>query len=354
MIALLTTYLILAYILVPGVLFRVFAGFLVKLRLFQLTKTQEFTVSALVCVLPFCTATAFVWNVPFAQQIPLAYSFGDFNQYGSDYRIGLSLIFAPDPQKLLDSHQGPKTAYEEALARIWRRQVRFLFWYYLFGAGEGVLFGFLASKYGDWSERSSLYDWVARKILLPHVSEWQLLLTDFTWPKHPKRDVIADVLCNDILYRGKVSDYFIDANGKLSGIFMTDAERFRREDFKAACEKAKSDAVQLYAVDRLANEALRTERVDIEQFWRQIPGSNFYIPADKISNLNIHFPSENPLQDQALEAYLTTLLEEADVPGTTITFDAVDAPTQTSAPTDRVDDVTKDQNVPGIEDSAQG
>ncbi|UWZ85270.1 hypothetical protein [Occallatibacter riparius] len=309
MIALLTTYFILAYILIPGVLFRVFAGFFVTLRLFQLTKTQEFTLGVLVALLPLVLANVFVWTVPFAEAYPFAYTFGTTNEYKRDYRLAVGMAVAEDPAHLLEPGKEPKSEYEQAVSRIWRRQLRFLSWYFLFSASEGALFGFLTRKYGDWSGKSALYDVLARKVLLPRVSEWQLLLTDFSFPKKPKRDVLADVLCGDILYRGKVGDYFLDVNGKLSGLLMKEVDRFRREDFKAACIEAKGT----------------NEKVDVEKFWRAIPGSNFYIPAENIVNLNVRFPTIDPSKDEEFESFLKELLKSSDAPvGTTFSFDSPD------------------------------
>jgi hypothetical protein len=66
MIALLTTYLVLAYVLIPGVLFQFGAGFFVRLRLFELTNTQEATLGCLVALLPLLLANWSVWKCPCA------------------------------------------------------------------------------------------------------------------------------------------------------------------------------------------------------------------------------------------------------------------------------------------------
>jgi hypothetical protein len=332
MIALLTTYLVVAFFLIPGVIFRFIAGLFVRLRLFQLSKTQEFTVGVLAAVLPLCFANISVWCVPYAQQYPCPYEVGSYEQYRSDYKLALSLLVAQDPQKLLDPHQGPKTSYEEALSRLWRRHVRFLTWFVAFTALEGVLYGVLAKKYGDWYGKNKFYDYFAVICLRPYVSEWELLLTDFTLPKHPKRNVIADVLCEEVLYRGKVSDFYLDKNGMLSGLFLEDAERFYRDGFKSACAQAKNSVVKLYAPDGL-DVSMQTEWVDSDNFWRKIPGDNFYIPASQISNLNIHFPSENPLEDKELAEYLSNLLGATDLPlGVTYAFDKSTSPNTAISP----------------------
>lgn len=291
MIALLTTYLIVAYILIPGVLFRLPASFFVQLRLFQLSKTEEATLGCFVSVMPFLLALFFVWHVPPARNHPFPYSKSYLVGYRDVYRHALTVIVAEDPSRLLEAASGKRTVYEESLVNIEHRQMRFLSWYYLFIVVESVCFGFLTCKYGDWSENSA-YDWFARKVMLPRVSEWQLLLTDFTFPKKEKRDVLADVLCGDHLYRGRVGEYFLNKSGDLSGILMKEVERFRRKDYEEARSKA-------------ANESL-----DREQFWRKIPGANFYVPAGQITNVNLRFPYAS---NSDLTNYLIEVLKRVGV-----------------------------------------
>jgi hypothetical protein len=235
------------------------------------------------------------------QQHPFPYSYGTLNDYKRNYRLGFGLVVAGDPEKLLDPEREPKTVYEAAVSTIWRRQLRFLSWYYAFTVLEAVLFGSLANQYGNWWGRSRAYDWLARKRLLPKISGWQLLLTDFAFPKTPKREVQADVLCDGTLYRGTVGDYFLDISGDLSGMLLKNAERFRRKEFEAACEKANG------------------AKIKRDEFWRKIPGSNFYVPAGKISNLNVRFPQ----LAEDFQIFINELLNDLDAPtGTTATFEA--------------------------------
>ena len=88
--------------------------------------------------------------------------------------------------------------------------------------------------------------------------------------------MVADVLCGDHLYRGHIGDYFLDPAGSLTGIFMKNVERFRRSEFEKAREGSGGTSVKK------------------DHFWTEIPGSNFYIPADKITNLNVRFPKASP------------------------------------------------------------
>lgn len=307
MIALLTTYLIVAYILIPGVLFRVPATFFIQLRLFQLTKTEEATVGCLVALFPFLLALFFVWNVPLARNHPFEYPKTNSLPYKDVYRHAFTLVTAENPAALLEKTNGEPTVYESVLVNIAHRQMRFVTWYYIFILIEGGLFGYWSSKYGDWSDKT-IPEWLIRKVMLPRVCEWQLLFTDFLFPKKESRAVFADALCvDDHLYRGRIEDYFLDKAGDLSGILMKEVERFRRKDYEEARAAVTAGSV-----------------VKKEEFWREIPGANFYIPAAQIANLNLRFPYES---NDDLLAYLRKTLVDNIAKGAVITV-GTEEPTQ--------------------------
>jgi hypothetical protein len=299
MVALLTTYFIVAYILIPGILFRFPASLFVRLRLFQLTRTQEATFGVAVSLLPFVLALVLVWHAPVARSYPFPQPEGTFAAYKEDYRRVMTLALSADPAKMLEPEGGHQTAYALALNSNEHRQLRFLSWYYLLTMIEGGLFGVLARKYGDWSGWGP-YDWFARKIMLPRISEWQLLLTDFNFPKRPKRVVYADVLSGKHLYRGRVEDYFLNLSGELSGILLNKVERFRREQYEEARSRG---AVSGSGKDSRAGAGL--EVVDPDNFWAKIPGANFYIPAKTIANLNVRFPYDDASLQKFLDRYIT-------------------------------------------------
>jgi hypothetical protein len=71
------------------------------------------------------------------------------------------------------------------------------------------------------------------------------------------------------LYRGRLVNWFTDQGGNLAGVFITEAERFRRDDWDRdqAAEKVCSR----------------------EDYWRQIPGAKLYLAAASISNYNIRY-----------------------------------------------------------------
>jgi len=292
MIALLTSYWLIFYILVPGILFRFLVSLWVRLKLFTRTRTQEATFSIAVAVLPFLAALLGVWHAPVMRHWPFHVHEGTNESRRLDYERTAEFFLAPDSVRARKAVDAPDPW--EAVARVARRQARFLSWYYVLTVVEGALFGYLASKYGDWqpfaegeselgdsvlsggsrlvenSTGKRIYGWFAAKFILPHISEWHILLTAFNWAKKERLIVIADVLqSDDRLYKGRVVDYFMDADGKLTGILLHEVTRFDREGYTAA--KAASATVET------------------GQFWKAIPSRNFYIGVGSISNLNMRY-----------------------------------------------------------------
>jgi len=133
---------------------------------------------------------------------------------------------------------------------------------------EAFSFGYLSKSYGKFQQNSPRYRWIADTFLLPNISEWYPLLTDFTFSHKPTR-IKADILCDDTLYQGTVAKHFLDKDGKLSGIILTDPLRFDRRAYllaKDAGQKPKAD-----------------------DYWREIPSAKLYFFADRISNLNLSY-----------------------------------------------------------------
>lgn len=317
MIALVTTYFLVFYILVPGILFRFASSFFVRLKLFQRTSTQEATFSVAVALLPFALALFGVWHLPVMRHQPFSVIEGTNAELRQDYHQVATLLTSSDTSKLLGGiPAGSSAAIEsnwQALTRVVRRQERFLSWYFIAAALEGWLFGYLASRYGDWKifpQKSNarfsksapgsfligpsnvprrLYNLIAPKLILPNVSEWHMLLTSFSWPEHTDIFVSVDILQNDgHLYQGRVADYFIDADGKLTGILLEDVSRFDRQAYLDA--KAASSEIAISS----------------EDFWKAIPSRHFYIGYSSISNLNVRFTP----QDKTLVSIADEILQE--------------------------------------------
>lgn len=309
MIALVTTLLLVFYVLIPGILFRFGTSFSkVKLKSFQRTRTQEATFATSVALLPFFLAFAGVRYLPVMRNFPVAVAEAGQTQRLEDYHRMGTLLMASDFSKLAGCDASGKPcpgadAYWGSLDRVIRRQGRLLSWYFFFVLLEGWAFGVFAGKYGEWRHWGGkrrgilrVYTWFARKFVLPNLSEWHVLLTGFNWPKGVL--VVVDVLQTDgHLYRGRVEDYFVDADGKFTGLLLQDVDRF---DLNAY---------------RRVQDAGHPETVASENFWKAIPSENFYIGQGSISNLNIRFmaggdamleeASREALVDEAIHATIS-------------------------------------------------
>jgi hypothetical protein len=301
MIALVTTYFLVFYILVPGVLFRFLTSWFVPLKLFERTRTQEATFAVAVALLPFAIALFGVWNLPVMRHLPFPIAEGTAAERTQDYQRVTTILTASDASKLLIGNP-PASANDanwRSLSRVIRRQARFLTWYFAFIALEGVCFGLLARRYGDWRDRARHHArryrvplWLIRTFILPNISEWHLLLTSFNWPKREAVDVSIDILQNDgILYQGRVADYFIDPTGKLTGILLENVSRFDREAYH---EAQKTTTAQ--------------QHISSAAFWKPIPGSRFYIGQSSILNLNVRFVA----RDQTLISLAEKILDAQD------------------------------------------
>jgi hypothetical protein len=315
LIALVTTYFLIFYILVPGVLFRFLTSWFVPLKLFERTRTQEATFAVAVALLPFAIALFGVWNLPVMRHLPFPVAEGTAAERIEDYQRVTAILTASDASKLLLSN--PTAAASEAnwraLSRVICRQARFLTWYFALIALEGVCFGLLARRYGDWRDKAQRQApryrarlWFIRIFILPNISEWHLLLTSFNWPRREDVDVSVDILQNDgILYQGRVADYFIAPDGKLTGILLENVSRFDREAYHEAQKSSSVDSTTAQPISSAA-------------FWRTIPGSRFYIGQSSILNLNVRFVA----RDQTLISLAETILDAEDANSYEVTVES--------------------------------
>lgn len=223
MIALAVSALIAAYLLVPNALFRFVLGRIVPLRAFQEGKTEDLTRAVVTLALVYAFALAAVWYLPGCKNHPFPFS-DERTLRASDYKVVAGALYS---ETLFRDHGA---GFWDALARTVERQGRFLCWYYVLVLGFATLSGWAIRRYGGF-RRNPVYSWIAEFYLLPHVSQWYVLLTPFTFAD--KRTAVkADVLMTDnTLYRGDVANHFIDKDGNLSGIFLSNPQRFDRRAY---------------------------------------------------------------------------------------------------------------------------
>jgi hypothetical protein len=268
-IALSASIILTLYLLIPGSIFGLILGLFVPLRSFDRTRGEEILRGVLSTLLPFILSLLLVWMVKPFDTHPFA--FPDTSQARrADYKLVVSGLYSED----LFKHSGD--LFWKALTRTGRRQGRFLVWYYSFIILEGWGFGALCVSYPKYKENRS-YRWAAKHVLLPSISEWHVLLTPFFFSD--KSTVVrADILCSDNnLYRGAVAEHFLDKEGQLRGMIITDALRYDRIT---------------YLKDRDA--AIDKHPVNKDNYWHAIPGAKLYIFADKIQNLNLSYDSPAP------------------------------------------------------------
>lgn len=260
MLALLASALVVAYLVVPGVLFRAFFSLLVPLKAFDRTRTQEFAYSAAVCAPPFVLALVLVWYTCLGRW-PLPFA-DTWDQRDADYKTVLLASFA-------EPFGGTGDEFWNAWIRCSKRHGRVLFWYIGFIVVEALALGSLASKWGTLQPRLAA-SWprterLVTRLLLANVSEWHVLLTNFLFPG---TTIHVDALtAEDRLYRGEVLSYTRGREGNLTGLYLNNAERYDRPGLLSDREKGTAKATA--------------------EYWKAIPGNRLFISADKLFTLNI-------------------------------------------------------------------
>jgi hypothetical protein len=276
-IALAASVVLALYVVIPGLLSRFLYQLFIPLRVIAAGKTDGATRALATAVVPFVLALFVVWYVPGLNSIPV-HAHAEFKTH--DYKLVASCLYS---EALFTQNTD---AFWQALNRTIQRQSLFLSWYYLLTAMTAVALGYLTASYGKLGS-NKYYRWFADKFLFPRISEWHPLFTAFVFAD--KRTVVrADILMTtDNLYRGRISEHFIDGGGKLTGLILTEAKRFDRRTYLDDSQSENAEQV---------NAALNTEN-----YWREIPGAKMYLFADQIVNLNLHYDSPEPAEDALLK-----------------------------------------------------
>jgi hypothetical protein len=270
LIAIVAGFLLVAYLLAPGAIYRLTFSFYMSSKRFQRTRTEEIVFSVLVTVVPFLLAWLLL-HTPLGNYPAIHSSIGKREAYRSILSSLLS-----------DTNKGSPflvSAYLRAAAE----QARFIVLLWLLCAVEGWQIGRVVRSYGDYPDGSFLRT-LCDRFLLKNVSEWQVLFTTLSLRSDDPRTVVEiDALSTlNVLYRGQLVNWFTDQDGKLEGIFLINAQRFRRDQI---------------ARDR-ANNIFR----ESEEYWAAVPGSNLYLVASTLANYNVRYvePSDLDFVEQEL------------------------------------------------------
>jgi hypothetical protein len=266
-ITLYTTGLIVALFLVPGFIFRSCFAFFLPLRKFQRTRIEEVTFAAKVSALPLAATLLLAWITAFPLRFPIRVQAPD-----GSLRPALQLVVRSALDAKTVQTDAGFAAYMGAAGAVFAASGNLLLCFYFLLGTEACILGRFSSRFGDYRQRRG-YGWLMEKILLPGISEWHVLLTTFASPRSPARLAVADILTtDDHLYHGQVENYYLDGDGKLTGILLAKALRFDRQGYLRALQAGpvKSRA----------------------PYWKQIPGKNVYVFAERITNLNLNYEFE--------------------------------------------------------------
>jgi hypothetical protein len=300
MIALTASLFVLFYLLVPAGIFRFATSLAVPLKKFHKSKAQEFSFAVAACFLPFWLTMSLAWSVA-TRPFPTDES---AQQRRQAYRTVFSALYS---DKVFETTAANYTLWP-AVNSVLRRQTRFLSWYYVLVCAEAAGFCWLAGRYGRFRTHR-FYNFFAEHLLLPGISEWHVMLTDFATPTDTPREIEVDILSSEnVLYQGQVSDYFLNAEGELSGILLSRARRFDRDAYLAH-RNADLEAAKASGASSIEHRFAK----DKEEYWSTIPGADlFYVPKEKISNLNVRHVTP------AVEAAAKARLEDRGIKEVTI------------------------------------
>ena len=258
MVALIAGFLLVGYLLAPGAIYRLFFSIYISSKRFQRTRTEEVVFSVLVTLVPFAISWYVLLHTPIGRWPALTSGLSKHDAY-------VAVL-----NSVLPGGDTPHALVGQAYLRSFGEQARFLVCLWFGCAVEGWIASILVKHYGDYGP-SSLFKRFCDKVLLRHVSEWELLFTTLAQPaaeRHLRVEVDALTTMN-ILYRGRLDDWFVDTDGKLAGIYLVQASRYARE---------------LLELDRAAGNALPAE-----SYWRPIPGAQLYLVASTVANYNIRY-----------------------------------------------------------------
>jgi hypothetical protein len=273
LIALVAGFLLVAYLLAPGAIYRLTFSFYISSKRFQRTRTEEIVFSVLVTIVPFLLTWILLLHTPLGAYPTIHSSI----EKREAYRSVLSALVSDT------THGSP--ALISAYLRAAAEQGRFVALLWLLCAIEGWQTGRVIRSYGDYPDGSFLRAFCDR-FLLKNVSEWQVLFTTLSLRSDDPRTVVEiDALSTlNVLYRGRLVNWFTDQDGKLEGIFLINAQRFRRDQI---------------ARDR-ANNIIKKN----EDYWAAVPGSNLYLVASSLTSYNVRYvgPTDIEFVEQELGA----------------------------------------------------
>lgn len=265
MLTLYAAVLLIAFFLIPGILFRGIFSLFLHMREFRRTRAEEIAFAAKVAFVPLILAIYLTGALHLT-----SYRQSNSTHTGAPLASDLWVLYrgGVDDSAIKDRAW---LEYQGAGGRLLTAGEPVVLLYYLLLVAEAILLGWLCSQYGALRKRRFVGR-ILEKLLVPSISEWYMILTTFAQPERNSVMTIADVLTtDDHLYHGSVENYHLESDGKLRGILLGGVYRFDRAEYAKA---KQSDSPPPKA-----------------QFWKEIPGQNLFVPGGHIANMNISYES---------------------------------------------------------------
>jgi hypothetical protein len=263
MIALIASALLGLYLFLPVFIFDKIAAQFVRLKRPERSKTEEIMAGMLVAGIPFGVTWYLSQHCYFFGHWPFSMADSVAMLKIGDYKTVFNGLYS---DHYFETHI---EQFWASCERAFEHQFRFALWNYVFLGFEIGLVFVVTWQFGRFNQ----WYWfrvTVGKILLNRVSEWEPLLTSFVFHPDDDRRVEVDVMTTDgHLYRGTIEDHFVGKDGELRGLLLKDAMRYKYAELQA---------------DRVANRIRPTE-----QYWKEIPGANMYVPYEKTVTLNLRY-----------------------------------------------------------------
>jgi hypothetical protein len=254
MLAITVSLLTAIYLLGPDFFSRLILGFVVPRRLIQQSKSEEIARAVLTALIPLTLAvlwTAWHQTVVWPSLKP-------------ELKTVFSGLYS---EKAFDKNPD---AFFGAAKAVWSANWSIAWRLYAMLITYSILVDVVIVNYGR-IRNSKWFDGERRKkalaiFVLPRVSEWHILLTQFSHKKSTR--VTADIFTkSDVLYRGRIEKPFLGPDGSLSGLLISGPLRYDR---------------QRYLEDKKAGK-----NPNKDEYWRGIPSNTFLMLASEISTINL-------------------------------------------------------------------
>lgn len=278
MFALTLTLLTAIYLLGPDFVARFILDYAAPRRTIQQTKTEEISRAILIAAIPLILAVLWVT----ARGVV---NWGAIKPDIQAFFAGIysEKIFEDNPARF---YRAAETVWSANLEIAWRLYALLVVWALI---ANVVISNFGNIRNSKLLANHSLAKSMLAVLILPRISSWHVLLTHFSHKK--SADVRADILTKgDVLYRGTIKDLLLGPDGSLSGLLLSNAHRYKREEYLT--EKSQEHAPSL----------------DTEAYWKKIPGYGFLIMASEIVTINLR--QYDPKEDPELMRQIREILKE--------------------------------------------